>query len=651
VSAQAPERPRALVDLLAGLDPEQAAAACAPEGPLLVLAGAGSGKTRVLTTRVAYSIATGRVPAGRVLAITFTNKAADELATRFAELVGEAAARELTMGTFHSVCARILRPHAPRVGRTGRFSIYDADASRKLIGRALQEAGARELIEPRLAASEISVAKARLWSPADYSDPAGMVRPELLQAVWERYELLLARADALDFDDLLVRCVELLRQPDLLEHFQRRFRLVVVDEYQDTNRAQYEWLRLLCHTHRNLTVCGDDDQAVYGWRGADVRNVLDFGRDWPDATMLALERNYRSSGRIVAAAARLVAHNRARAAKRIWTDADDGPELAVLGHGDELEEAGAAAAWCCQRLESGEEPGELALLYRTNELGRAVEDALLVAGVHYRVLGGRGFFDRAEVKDALAYLALVANPRDLVAFGRAAQTPRRGVGPAAIARIQAFADAQGVDLLEACARVCEVPGLRKPQREAVEAFGTALREIAAARPGPADALVRTLVASGLPDALRGSRTEQAREQLERLRDLVRSARAYEATHPQASLAEFVAQAALVGGPGEGETAAVTLGTVHAAKGLEWRRVRVLGLEEGSFPHLRALKAGDEEQERRLAYVAMTRAREELVLSYARERAGSSRAPSRFIAEATGPRSRTINHTTQGDTDV
>jgi DNA helicase II / ATP-dependent DNA helicase PcrA len=622
---------RALAASRPALDARQAEAVAAPPGPLLVLAGAGSGKTRVLTERAAALVARHGQPAEAVLVITFTNRAAAELRGRLAVLLGPHAER-MTVGTFHAVCHRLLRAHAERAGRSPRFSIYDGQASRRLVAQALEELRAGEELPARLVALQIGKAKARLLGPDQYRALLDSEQVRLVAAAYERYERALERCDALDFDDLIARSVVLLGEPDLAARYRRRWRAILVDEHQDTNRAQYELVRRLAAEHRNLTVAGDDDQAIYRFRSAEVGNLLGFERDFPGARVVALERNYRSAGAIVSAAARLAAHNRERSAKTMWTDAPPGPPIAAVSFADEGEEAGAAATWCAARLGRGVAAGELAVLVRIRAQLRPLEDALLGAGIACRVVGGQGLGETASVRDLVAHLALLCNPRDELALARALRT-RPGVGPVAVARVLGFAHG---DLVARCVAAGRIPGLRGHQRLAVEAFGRTLAELARAAPerGVGRTCTDAAVASGIPERLSGERSERALEQLERLRRFCRSAHGYQAQAERPSLADFLAQAALHADEGEGEPdGRVTLSTLHAAKGCEWDHVLIAGLCEGLLPHQHALERGETEDERRLAYVGFTRARHELTLSWPRRHRGRPVRASRFLAEA------------------
>ena len=625
---------RALPASRFALDASQAQAVTAPPGPLLVLASAGSGKTRVLTERAAALLVRDGLSAAAVLVLTFTNRAADELRARLEILVGSAA-RRMTIGTFHAVCHRMLRAHAERVGRTARFSVYDAEQSRRLIAQALKRVGPGEELPPRVVALQIGQAKARLLGPREYRALRDNDATRRIASIFALYEKALARADALDFDDLLARAVRLLDQPDLRSHYQRRWRALLVDEYQDTNPAQYEWLRRLSWRHRNVTVAGDEDQAIYHWRGADVSNLRRFQRDFSEARVVGLARNYRSSGAIVGAAARLVLHNQQRIAKTMWTDAPPGPAVTLVRCLDEREESRMAAAWCRARLERGVAAEQLAVLVRTRGQLQALEDALLLSGVRCRVVGGQGLWETQSVRDLVAHLTLLVNPRDELALRRALLA-RPGVGEISVGRVLGAASGHGGDLVRACVAAREIDGLGGRQRSAIEAFGLALQELGreAERNGVGATCIDTVLASGLAERLARERSDRADEQLQRLRRFCRSARGYETASDQPELADFLAQSALEADDGGAQAPGrVTLSTLHAAKGREWDRVRITGLCEGLLPHDHALRRGEIDEERRLAYVGITRARRELALSWPRTHRGRLAHPSRFLVEA------------------
>jgi len=642
--------------VLDGLNRAQREAVIAPEGPLLILAGAGSGKTRVLTRRIAYSIKRGRRHPREVLALTFTNKAAREMTDRIGQLMGgdedgAAACRQMAAGTFHAVANRlIVRSHAEQLGRTSRFTILtgsDQDQALKL-AIAHADVGRFPVGEVRLF---IGTAKSTLLDPAAAKQRAGDdSHRRLLADVYEAYEDITRKANGLDFDDLLMGAVRILEQDDELRwQLAHRLQSVYVDEYQDTNAAQYRRLRLLT-PHNNVTVVGDHQQAIFGFRGADARNILAFERDFPSARVVLLVRNYRSTPQILEVANSVISkatEGRDRAVT-LHAASPDGPRVVREDYGDDREEARSVATWALRHLKAGAEPGDLAVLYYGRSQARLLQEELMLARVPFRVEGSMGIYERTEVRDALAWLFLVNNPYNRIAFERAVQAPRRGIGPAAIARVAHCAYSQGVDLLEACRRAASIDKLRTPQVETLIDFGHALAELAAkVDTVPLKQLVGdVLVVSGLPGQLkraadRGSsrQREQAAERLDRLRDLVRLAGGFddeEERDEPATLSEFLAEASLATGrdADESDRQRVTLSTMHKAKGLEWPYVRLIAWEEGVLPHRYSLDDGPAaiEEDRRLAYVALTRAQRELTISWARTRDGHPRKPSRFLID-------------------
>jgi len=618
-------------ETLLDLDDEQHAAVRAAPGPLLILAGPGAGKTRTLTHRLAHLVATQAVTAREVLCITFTNRAAAELAERVAILLGPEAARAVTLGTFHAVCHRLVRAHPERLGRSAAFSIYDSADSRRLCA----EATAKSQLGAEEVQRAIALAKGRLWTPERLAIRAVTARQRAIAETWTKVEASLAKADALDFDDLVAGAARLLEQhSDLRSRYAERWKAVLVDEFQDVSPAQYRWVALLCAEHRNLTVVADEDQAIYGFRGADARSLERLRRDFPELRTALLTHNYRSREPIVRAASAVVAHNRERVPRRLRSAVGPGPAVRAHALIDEFDEARTAAMWVSAVLERGVPPGEVAILYRTRALVRPLERTLIEAGLPHRVLGGRGFFETAEVRDALACLRVVVNPRDRMAFARAAAT-QPGVGPATAARVLEAAGRHGISPLEAAARAAALTSMRPAQAEAAAAFGRRFVRLATEAPRRPLAAVcgEVILAAGLPKRVSATGGSEAGERLERLRDLVRQARAYASSEERPTLAGFLAHAALLSQDGANEEERVTLATVHSAKGLEWRAVRVVGLEEGTFPHERALREGSLEEERRLCYVALTRAGERLALSRADYRYGRRVEGSRFLGEA------------------
>ncbi|MBX6377697.1 MAG: UvrD-helicase domain-containing protein, partial [Clostridia bacterium] len=630
------------MELLDDLNEAQQQVVTHPGGPLLVLAGAGSGKTRVLTRRVAYLLLKGVSP-HRILAITFTNKAAREMRDRLVELVGPVA-QELWVSTFHSACVRILRRHAEAAGYGRNFVIFDTDDQRTVVRNCLRELGLNDRQWPPGAVlAAIGRAKDALLDPDALRARARGFRDHQLADIYERYQEALRRNNALDFDDLIAVTVRLLEEhPDIGEAWADRFQHICVDEYQDTNRAQYRLVRRLAERHRNLLAVGDADQSIFGWRGADLTNILDFEADFPDARVVKLEQNYRSTGTILAAADQVIARNRMRRERRLWTQRGSGEPIGLIEAWDEVEEAEAVAGEC-QRLvlAEGYRWGDIAVLYRTHAQSRPFEEVFLRRGLPYRIVGGLKFYDRKEVKDLLAYLRLIVNPADAVSLERIANVPRRGVGPASLGRLSAFAAQAGLPVGLALERASEVPGLGGGQAAALAALGRLLaewRRLATALP-PFELIQDVLDRSGYREALVAEGTLEAQTRLENLEELLTVAREFQALQPDGNLEDFLAAVALVADTDmhqEGEDA-VTLMTLHASKGLEFPVVFLAGMEEGVFPHARSLDEPAElEEERRLCYVGMTRAQDRLYLSYARRRTlfGGLREapPARFLRE-------------------
>jgi ATP-dependent DNA helicase UvrD/PcrA len=623
--------------LLAELNPAQREAVRHGEGALLVLAGAGSGKTRVLTHRIAYLLATGAARPGEILAITFTNKAAKEMRERVEALVGRSA-RAMWLTTFHSACARLLRADAERLGYTRSFTIYDEADSLRMLKRAMGELHVDpKRYPPRSIRAQISGAKNRL----------GEVTGDVYSEVAALYEKRMLEANAMDFDDLLVRAVNLLELfEEVREHWRRSFRHVLVDEYQDTNHAQYRLLQLLTAEHGNLMVVGDESQSIYGFRHADISNILDFERDFPDAETVKLEQNYRSTQTILSAANAVIENNRERLPKKLWTEAGEGGPLRLSELGDEHEEA----RWVAGEIERlGEEQGvrreDVAVFYRTNAMSRVLEDTLVRFELPYQVIGGTKFYERAEVKDAVAYLSLLVNPADLVSFNRVVNSPRRGIGKTSQGRLASHANTTGLPIWEVAGRAEEVPGLGAAAIKAVDRFHETLESLRArAEEAPvAELLAATLRESGYLDALAAERTVEAEGRAENLEELVGVAAEFDANRELegegelSPLEEFLQQISLYSEQdGLSDESLITLMTLHNAKGLEYDTVFVVGCEDGAFPHMRALEEGGEEEERRLCYVGITRARRRLYMTWARERRLFGRAernlPSRFVGE-------------------
>ncbi len=631
--------------LLDGLNEPQREAVTHTGGPLLILAGAGSGKTRVLTHRIAWLMRTERAHAGEILAITFTNKAAQEMRDRVGLLVGRQV-RAMWVMTFHSACARMLRADAQRLGYTRQFTIYDSADSRRLVKRCLDDLDIDpKRFPPAAVQAQISDAKNRLRSPDDYRQLVGSFFEQTVADAYEHYQREIHRNNAMDFDDLLVRAVDLLQLfPEVRERYATAFRHVLVDEYQDTNHAQYRWLQLLSGEHRNLAVVGDDDQGVYSFRGADIANILNFEDDHPDAHVVRLEQNYRSTQTILDAANAVVSNNRGRKSKSLWTDLGPGDPIKVRELDDERAEARFVAGEIQRLVDEGVSREELAVFYRTNAQSRVLEDTLVQADIAYQVIGGTKFYDRAEIKDAIAYLTVLANPQDVSAFTRVANSPRRGIGQTSLSRVIAFANTTGVPVFEAARRAAEVPGLGTA---AVKAFGRfmetmdELRERADAGAGVWELLDDALRRTGYLEALEAERTIEAQGRIENLQELVEGAREFEAGPETGELEAYLQQVSLLSDQDSlrDEEGLVTLMTLHNAKGLEFPIVFIIGCEEGVFPHSRALDEGGLEEERRLCYVGITRAQRDLYLTFARTRtifgSRSYGLRSRFLDEIPG----------------
>jgi DNA helicase-2/ATP-dependent DNA helicase PcrA len=627
--------------LLEGLNEPQRQAVLHEEGPLLVLAGAGSGKTRVLTHRIANLIRTGKARPGEILAITFTNKAAQEMRERVEMLVGPRT-RAMWVMTFHSACARLMRAEADKLGYTRSFTIYDESDSLRLIKRVADELEIDvKRFAPRGLKRQISDAKNIGLDAAGYREQVSSFFEQTAADVYDLYEKRIHSMNAMDFDDLLLRSVNLFElYPDIRKRYANQFRFILVDEYQDTNRTQYRFLELLAEEHRNLMVVGDEDQSVYRFRGADIRNILDFQKDFPDAEVIRLEQNYRSTQPILSVANAIIQNNRERLGKNLWTDIDKGDLPVIREMEDEHAEARYVAGEVERLVDEGMSRDEVAVFYRANAQSRVLEDTLVRYGVSYQVIGGTKFYDRAEIKDALGYLTFLTNPSDAVAFGRVVNSPKRGIGDTTQARILNHANTVGEVVWEIALRPEIVPGLGTAAIKAVSRFMSIMERLQERvdSAGVAELLEETLQETGYLDALRAERTIEAEGRIENLEELVSVAREYEATAEEPSLEEFLQQVALFSEQDNltSDEGIVTLMTIHNAKGLEFPVVFLIGMEDGVFPHMRSIEAGDVEEERRLAYVGITRAKQKLYLTHARQRSlyGGSEwnLPSRFLDE-------------------
>ncbi len=622
------------------LNPAQREAVLHTEGPLLVVAGAGSGKTRVLTHRVAYLITACGVRPYEILAITFTNKAAGEMRERLELMLGEVAGRAWIM-TFHAACGRILRREGPRLGYRSNVTIYD-DADQVRVVKAVLEDLGRDpkRFSPRGMHAQISNAKNQLVTPDEYLARVSNFYDQTVAEVYQGYQKRLHASNAMDFDDMLMVTVQVFeRFPEALERWRKAFRHVLVDEYQDTNHAQYRLLQLLAGEHRNLCAVGDPDQSIYAFRGADIRNIMEFEHDFGETRTIALEQNYRSTNSILSAANAVIEHNRERKPKRLFSELGEGVPVEVIEVEDEHAEARFVAARIAALVEEGFSGREIACFYRTNAQSRVLEDVLVRQGVPYQVIGGPRFYERAEIKDVVAYLQVLVNPDDAVSLARIANRPRRGIGDTSLARLQTHADSQGLTLWEAFGRP-EEAGLGAAAVRAVSGLRNLLESLMAlAQDQAVDEVVEAVLArSGYVEALEVERTIEALGRVENLRELVGVAREHKQTAEEPTLAGFLQGISLVSDQDtiRGESSLVTLMTLHNAKGLEFRAVFMIGMEEGIFPHSRSIEEQGVEEERRLAYVGMTRAMGRLTLTHALARTLYGRrdynAPSRFLDE-------------------
>jgi DNA helicase-2/ATP-dependent DNA helicase PcrA len=628
------------------LNDVQSAAVRHTDGPVLIFAGAGSGKTRVLTHRIAYLLGELHVAADRILAVTFTNKAAGEMKSRLQSMLGSGNARDLWIGTFHAMCVRILRRDGARIGIAPSFAIIDDSDQRQLVKEILEDL---DYDERHLAAgaclAEISKAKNALLWPEQYAQTQTSPVGERIANVYAEYQRRLAESNSLDFDDLIVRTIDLLeRDKTAREKYQHKFEYILVDEYQDVNAAQYRLVALLAARHGNITVVGDDDQSIYSWRGSDYRNILRFEQDFSGATVFKLEENYRSTQRILDAANALVANNTTRKPKRLFTRRGEGDPITVYAAATERDEARYVVEKIKSLVRDGAAYRDFVVLYRTNAQSRVFEEALLSDGIPYRVVGGVGFYARAEIKDVIAYLRYIVNPADAIAFKRIVNVPRRGIGQQTLAALVQAAGAAKLSVGEAVFNN-EILRAAVPKKlKDLERFAELIADCRkrAGTLGVADLLVHVMEASGYVRELQAEDTPDARARLENLQELIGVAREYEASKPDPSAAGFLANIALISDLDalDPDASYVTLMTLHSAKGLEFSAVFLTGLEEGVFPHGRTLSDPQElEEERRLAYVGVTRAVDRLFLSYAARRAlfGNTYAypKSRFLDEMPG----------------
>ena len=630
------------MSFLAELNKVQQEAVKELNGPVMIIAGAGSGKTRVLTYRVAYLISCG-VPAHQVLALTFTNKAAKEMKDRIIRLVG-AKASDVWMGTFHSMFARILRKEAEHLDYTRSFTIYDSDDSLSAVKRCMETMNvSTQHIPAQAVRSRISGAKNQLTSPADYAGNARDLLDEKVAQIFAEYNKLLHRSNAMDFDDLLIKPIDLFRRyPDILKKYHHRFRFVLVDEFQDTNRAQYEVIKLLTHDHRNICVVGDDAQSIYAFRGADIRNILDFSRDYSECKTYRLEQNYRSTKSILAAADRLIKFNVDQLKKDLWTENTQGDRPKLLECVDDRDEGHQILS--IVQAEIAEEQRALkdfAVLYRTNAQSRSLEDVFRRNGIPYVIVGGIRFYERKEIKDVLSYLRLIVNHKDDESLLRCINYPARGIGYTSLSRVKDFARAKKISLFEACERVQEVKALQDRLRKAIAEFSRLLAKYTSLRKKVSfSELSRSMVDElGILRSYKDEGTTESMARWENVMELLSAITEFSDEHPDGTLEAFLEEVSLVSDIDSWDDSrnAVTLMTLHSSKGLEFPVVFIAGVEEGLLPfYTSSIDRPDLEEERRLMYVGITRAQSKLFLSLAKMRyrfgESSFTSPSRFLSE-------------------
>ncbi len=620
-----------------GLNEAQRTAVLAKDGPLLILAGAGSGKTKTLTHRIGYLIGEQNVWPNQILAVTFTNKAAREMRERLAELLEQPNSRGFMpwMGTFHGICVRLLRQDGAAIGIASNFVIYDEDDRQGLIKQAMKlESITDRQIKPRAVSSAISAAKNDMIDPKAYEQTANYPFQKSVAKLYTAYERLRKEAGALDFDDLLLEVVRLFtEQPDVRDKWRQQFRHILIDEYQDTNAAQYAIVKSLVGPERNICVVGDDWQSIYSWRGADFRNILNFERDFPGALVVKLEQNYRSTGAILEAANNVITKNTERTDKKLWTSEGQGEPVQIHELYDEAEEAQLVASRISAQTAMGaRRPDEFAVLYRTNAQSYTLERALLQARVPYQIVGGVRFYDRKEIKDVIAYLRVMYQPNDRMSFSRIANIPARGLGASSLERFMSWQSGSGLTIIDALQRVSEIDGLTPRAKKSFASLGELLASFDPIHDEPSGIIETLLQKSGYLTYLRDG-TPQAEDREENVSSLVSDAKTF------ASLPDFLAEVALMTSADESKSEpSVTLMTLHAAKGLEFPVVFIVGMEEGIFPHSRIHESGPSEleEERRLCYVGMTRARQELHLSFAASRLQFGQRgynpPSRFLED-------------------
>ncbi|WP_152656686.1 DNA helicase PcrA [Oceanobacillus sp. CFH 90083] len=628
------------------LNPEQQRAVRHTEGPLLIMAGAGSGKTRVLTHRIAYLMGEKEVAPRNILAITFTNKAAREMKDRVAKLVGPGG-EYMWVSTFHSMCVRILRRDIDRIGYSSNFSILDSGDQLSVVKQVLKNLNIDpKKFDPRAMLGQISAAKNELITEEEFAKNAGNFYDRQVAQVYEGYQKMLRKNQSLDFDDLIMQTIHLFdRVPEVLEYYQRRFQYIHVDEYQDTNHAQYFLVKQLAERYQNLCVVGDSDQSIYRWRGADITNILSFEKDYPSAKTVMLEQNYRSTKSILQAANKVIGNNSGRKPKNLWTDNDDGKKISYYRGATEQEEALYIADTIQQLTRSGKyQPSDIAILYRTNAQSRAIEDTFVKSAISYQMVGGTRFYDRKEIKDMIAYLRLITNPDDDISFQRVVNEPKRGIGKTSIERLQAYAATHDISLYEAVKEV-DFTGVSKKAANALAGFQDLIRSLTQQQEflTATDMVEAVLERTGYEEMLNNERSIEAQSRLENLEEFKTVTQEFEKANEDKTLIAFLTDLALIADidrvdeEDPDQSQKITLMTLHAAKGLEFPVVFLIGMEENVFPHSRSMFDEEEmEEERRLAYVGITRAEEELYLTHAQMRTLYGRTNmnpvSRFINE-------------------
>ncbi|RST70815.1 DNA helicase PcrA [Siminovitchia acidinfaciens] len=632
-------------NLLEGLNKEQKEAVKTTEGPLLIMAGAGSGKTRVLTHRVAYLMLEKGVNPYNILAITFTNKAAREMKDRIGKIIGDGA-RDVWISTFHSMCVRMLRRDIDRLGYNRNFSILDTTDQLSVIKGILKDKNIdSKKFDPRAMLGSISNAKNELITPEEYAKEAAGYYAQVVSDVYTEYQRRLRRNHSLDFDDLIMVTIQLFeRVPEVLEYYQRKFHYIHVDEYQDTNRAQYMLVKLLAERFKNLCVVGDSDQSIYRWRGADIANILSFEKDYPSAKVILLEQNYRSTKKILEAANEVIQNNSNRKPKNLWTDNDHGENIMYYRADGEKTEAQFVAGKIKELTEGGKrDRSDIAILYRTNAQSRVMEEVLMKSNITYNIVGGTKFYDRKEIKDLLAYLRLIANPDDDISLQRIINVPKRGIGATSIDKIAAYAGEQDISMFDAL-NVIDFIGVSPRIANASAAFHELMNNFSQMQEylSVTEIVEEVIEKSGYKEMLKAEKTLEAESRLENIEEFLSVTKSFEAGSEDKSLVAFLTDLALVADIDQLDETdeasdAVTLMTLHSAKGLEFPVVFLIGLEEGIFPHSRSLMEEEEmEEERRLAYVGITRAEEELYLTNAHMRTLYGRTNmnpvSRFINE-------------------